>query len=338
MTALKEYERLEASGLWRATPDAQRRDVLVSLGDATLAISDSAERPLAHWSLPAIERMNPGQMPAIFAPGIDATETLELDDAQMIDAIDTVHRAIERRRPRRGWLRTGVLTVVLGGLVAGSVLWLPDALVRHATAVAPPAVRADTGLRLLRQIIRVSGERCDNRSARAALSALSQRVLGPGAGQIVVLPGGPEAAEHLPGNLVLVNRALIEDYDDAAPVAGFIIAELARAEATDPIARLLAKMGPWAAFQLLTQGEIPDDTLRAYAETLLKEPQDPLPEAAFLRRMGAAQIPVAPYAYAVDVTGEATVSLIESDPVDPNMARPVLSDAQWVALQEICTR
>lgn len=51
MTALKEYERLESGGLWRMTPQDQRRDVIVSFGDATLVISDSANRALSHWSL-----------------------------------------------------------------------------------------------------------------------------------------------------------------------------------------------------------------------------------------------------------------------------------------------
>lgn len=68
MTALTEYERLEASGLWRPNAYQQRRNVIVSMGDATLSISGTDEMPLAHWSLPAIERRNPGETPAIFAP------------------------------------------------------------------------------------------------------------------------------------------------------------------------------------------------------------------------------------------------------------------------------
>ena len=40
MTALSKYDRLEASGLWRPTPQDQRREVVVSIGDATLVISD----------------------------------------------------------------------------------------------------------------------------------------------------------------------------------------------------------------------------------------------------------------------------------------------------------
>ena len=50
MTALTEYQRLETSGIWRGAPDEQRRDVTVSLGDATVVIYDGAGRALAHWS------------------------------------------------------------------------------------------------------------------------------------------------------------------------------------------------------------------------------------------------------------------------------------------------
>ena len=56
MTALQKYERLEATGLWRETPDGQRREVVVSIGDATLVISDLNDTALTHWSLAAVER------------------------------------------------------------------------------------------------------------------------------------------------------------------------------------------------------------------------------------------------------------------------------------------
>ena len=68
MTALDKYDRLEATGLWRATPDDQRREVVVSLGDASLTMSDLNDCPLAHWSVAAIARANPGAMPALSAP------------------------------------------------------------------------------------------------------------------------------------------------------------------------------------------------------------------------------------------------------------------------------
>ena len=55
MTALKGYERLECTGLWRSGPAIQRREVVVSCGQATLILTDMQNRPLAHWSLAAVD-------------------------------------------------------------------------------------------------------------------------------------------------------------------------------------------------------------------------------------------------------------------------------------------
>ncbi|WOI56603.1 hypothetical protein [Palleronia sp. LCG004] len=336
MVVLRGYERLEASGLWTEAPGTDPRDVIVSLGDATISITDMSERPLTHWSLPATERQNPGEMPAIFAPGPDAAETLELDDTDMIEAIETVHRVIARHRPRHGWVRSAILGVILAALLAGGVLWLPGALVRHAASVAPPAVRADTGLRLLREITLIEGEPCQAEAARQPLAELSRRVLGPGGGQIVVLPDGPRTAEHLPGNIVLLDRTLVEDSDGPEAVAGYVVAELARAEAVDPIARLLEHAGPGAAVNLLTRGEIPDIALADYAQSLLSEPQDPLSAEIFLEKMEEARIPATPYAEAREAAGESMDPLIEADPVTAAEAEPVLPAGEWRALQQIC--
>ena len=54
MTAIKEFERLESLGLWRGLKDSQRREVVVSFGEATLVLSDINNRPITHWSLAAI--------------------------------------------------------------------------------------------------------------------------------------------------------------------------------------------------------------------------------------------------------------------------------------------
>ena len=105
MTALSEYARLETTGLWRETPDSQRREVVVSLGDATLVISTMTDSALSHWSLPAVHRLNPGKRPALYAPDAEADELLEISEPQMIEAIETLRRAIDRTRPKPGRLR-----------------------------------------------------------------------------------------------------------------------------------------------------------------------------------------------------------------------------------------
>jgi len=119
-TALSKYQRLEASGLWRADPEAQRIDVIVSVGEATLTITDLRERVLTHWSLAAIARANPGQRPAVYHPDGDPGETLELttDEVEMIAAIEKLRSAIARQRPRPGRLRLFGVLVSLSAVLA----------------------------------------------------------------------------------------------------------------------------------------------------------------------------------------------------------------------------
>ena len=68
-TALTQFQRLEAAGSWRPAPGEKLREVIVSIGEATLILSDpKSDAPLTHWSLPAVERLNPSVTPAIYTP------------------------------------------------------------------------------------------------------------------------------------------------------------------------------------------------------------------------------------------------------------------------------
>ncbi|WP_102106975.1 hypothetical protein [Oceaniglobus roseus] len=336
MTALTEYQRLEASGIWRSGPGAQRRDVIVSVGNATLAIYDMNEKALAHWSLAAVERCNPGQRPALYIPGPDADEMLEISDDTMIDAIGRVATAIARRRPRTGRLRYFIAAAALALTAFLAVFWLPGAMIHHTVRVVPPASRADIGARMLETIQRIAGRPCASPDAEAALDDLAEQVLPRKPVRLVVLSRGLGFAEHLPGGYILLNRALIEDFDGPGPVAGFILAEDERARETDPLERLLRAAGPLAAFRLLTTGSLPEEVLDGYAEALLLSDPAPLDEARLLARFAEAGIPSTAYAYALDASGEKTLPLIEGDPVSPEMARPIMPDGEWVALQGIC--
>lgn len=339
MTALKQYQRLEASGLWRASPEAQRADVIVSIGDATLVISDMQERALTHWSLAAVERANPGKRPAIYHPDGDPGETLELaeSEAEMIAAIEKLRSAIERRRPHPGRLRLVMLLAVLALVVIGAVLWLPGALRSHAVNVVPDVKRAEIGAALFRQIQRVTGPPCSSPEGRRALDQLAARLPGArGPGHLAVMRDGVDTTAHLPGGTVLIGHALVEDYDEPDVVAGYLVAERLRAEAYDPLRDLLEETPIWAAFRLLTTGEMEDDTLAAYAETLLTEPHEPLETDTLLTGFQAYEIRTTPYAYALDISGETTVGLIEADPFAGQTPPPVLDNSDWLRLQAIC--
>ncbi|MFV0360598.1 hypothetical protein [Tropicimonas sp.] len=336
MTALTKYSRLEAPGIWRADPQAQRRDVIVSFGDTSLVISDRNDRALSHWSLAAVVRINKGTRPALYTPSADGAETLEIEDGTMINAIETVRSAVLRGRPHPGRLRTGVVALVLAAVVAIALFWLPDALVRHTVSVVPEPTRAEIGAELLRAIGRVSGAPCRSARGDQALGRLHTRLIGPGKGSILVLREGVAESMSLPGGTILINRALVEDHESPDVVAGHILAEAQRRAADDPVQTLLESAGPVPTFRLLTTGHLPDGAIRAYAEQLISAQPAPVDRRALLKRFAAAGVSSSPYAYALDVTGETTLDLIESDPMRGHVTKPLLTDADWVALQEIC--
>jgi hypothetical protein len=339
VTALKRYARLECPGLWRAAPDAQRVDVVVSFGDASLVICDTADRPLSHWSLAAVARVNPGEAPALYTPSAEATELLEIDDDSMVDAIETVRRAVLRARPRGGRLRAAGLAACLAGVLAAIVWWLPDALVRHAVAIVPEASRQEIGARLFDALQRVTRPPCRGPRAERALAAVAGR-LAPGVpgriASLVVVPDGVAQALALPGGRIVAGRALVEDHENPEVLAGYVLAEAVRAGRAPPLADLLERSGTVATIRLLTTGHLPDAALERYAEARLTERATPPPTEALLAAFAAAGLPSTPYAHARDVTGETVLPLLEGDPMRGRTAAPLMSDGDWVALQNVC--
>ncbi len=309
MTVLSKYQRLECPGIWHPAADAQRQDVFVALGKASLILKDANDVALAHWSLPAVERLNPGTRPALYKPGADADELLEIADDTMIDAIRTVGRALARARARPGRVRRAVLLVSLGALAGLGVWWLPDALTRHTASLMPAGLRGEIGQRLLRELEPYAGRPCTGRGGLAALSALNDRLLPEGGWSIVVLPGGPAASAHLPGRMILVRRDTLVAAADPGALADVVLLEAARLRARDPMQDMMAEAGLAATFALLTRGAVSAETLRAHAGRVLVADPVALPDGALAAaRARAGLVPGA----------------------------PVLGDPAWLRLQGIC--
>lgn len=333
MTALQKYQRLECSGLWRATAAMQRRDVVVAFREATLVIADPrSEQPLSHWSLPAVQRMNPGATPALYSPDNGQAETLELDDPDMMAALDTVQDVLERRRPHPGRLRGWILAGSLMTVVALALFWLPAAMSRHAASVLPNTTRTEIGLLALQDLIRLTGSPCDAPLGRKAALGLAARLNGAGVEDIVIVREGVTQALALPGGIVVLNRALVETAEDAETAAGFALAAMIRANAVDPAVRLLDYAGPLATARLLATGKLPETALDGYAEGLLAQAPPPLPPDDILPVFRAQNLSLRAYAMALQDSG-----LEEADPFRGVTPDPVLADRDWVSLQAICT-
>jgi hypothetical protein len=338
MTALRKYQRLECGGLWRESPQDQRREVLVRFGDATLVLSDpKSGTAISHWSLPAIERINLGFEPPVFAPGPDATESLELTDPDMIAALGAVRHAVKAATARPGRLRGVLLAGLALAVVMAAVVWLPGALVRHTASVVPPAQRADIGQRALDDLVRVTGATCNNQLGLQALAALSERVFGPVDTPILyVLPEVVDQPLHLPGDVIILPRRLIEQANGPEAAAGAALVERLRSRAQDPIVPLLDYAGIKATLQLLTTANLPDTALNGYGEALLRATPAIPPDATLLAAFEAAQIPATPYALATDPEGKTTAALASGDPYKGLAPSPLIPDESWIALQGIC--
>lgn len=341
MTALRKYLRLECFGVWRAEAEGQRRDVAVSFGEASLILSDPRSNvPLAHWSLPAVLRVNPGTTPALYAPDGDSDEILELDDGDMIDALDTVQRVLARSRRGGARMRLAVLGGSVIALLAVSVFWLPDALLHHTASVVPLAKRAEIGAAILAEL-EASGlaTPCRAPLGLRALTRLQERLATPPGLRVAVMSGAavPDA-RLLPGRIVVLGDGMIAAHDTPEVAAGHILAETLRNTRDDPLLPALRHAGLAATFRLLTTGEMAAADLRGYGARLMASPQAALDEAALLARFAETGIRSTPYAFALDPSGEATLGLIEADPFRASPPpRPVLGDGDWISLQGICT-
>ncbi|WP_223877815.1 hypothetical protein [Histidinibacterium aquaticum] len=328
---------MESTGLWRPDPDAQRRDVIVSFGEATLVVSDGSGRALTHWSLPAIERLNPKDFPALYAPDTEGLETLEIAEEDMIDAIERVRRVVARSRPRPGRLRVVGVALSIAAVLALGVFWLPGALIEQTLAAVPAAKRSEIGATVLGHLQRLTGPACRSPAGQQALSELRTRVLGPGAGgQLIVLPSGQVGSLYLPGGIIALGRPLVEEVEDPTVTAGHVLATAAQVQVRDPLEAILREAGLRATFRLFTTGDLPPETLSTHAETILAAPPPPPDAEVLLPLFEAAELPVRPYAYSRDETGESVLPLIEADPMEGRDVPLVMRDSDWVALQNIC--
>lgn len=339
MTALTQYSRLEATALWRQTPEVQRREVIVSIGDATLVITNINDQALTHWSLAAVVRANHGASPAIFHPDGDPGETLEFfeDEAEMVKAIEKLRLNIARRRPRKGRLRVGILMLSLITIAALGVFWLPNAMLTHTLSIVPEVKRVQIGDKLLSYIKTMTGPPCNDPAGQASLNVLSKRLFEPAQDpQLTVVPSSLSGTLHLPGQRILIGRTLVEDPEEPEVLAGYILAEATRMGQEDPLHNLLKHAGSIETFRLLTTGMLGEDSLKAFAEFTLMAPQVAVNQHALLARFKAAKVHSSPYTYTLDTNDKKSLALIEDDPFIKSNTPVVLSDADWVKVQNIC--
>jgi len=332
MTALKEYTRLESGGIWTEAPGQQPREAIVSFGNATLVISGEDGKPISHWSLPAVQRLNAGERPAIFQPDAGLTETLEIEDSTMIDAIEKVRKSIARKRPTKSKMRFPLSLIAILAVIALSIFYLPKVIQKQTLAAVPHTKRVEIGTTILGHMQSVSGQSCRSPQGRQALRQLHTRLLGKDAGgQLIVAPFGIADAIALPGGIIVLDETMSLAVDEPAVTAGYILVAHAERIKTDPLHPVLESAGLSATFKLFTTGELPDQVLKHYANAVMMQANSHVDPSSLTMVFDTAQVQSAPYGVHRNIP-----ELVTNDPMSNREAPIILGDGAWVSLQGIC--
>lgn len=332
MTAIKEFERLEALGLWRDRKDAQRREVVVSFGDSTLVLSDINNRPITHWSLAAIEHAGSSDEGTIFTVDELGEETLEIEDPLMIAAIGKIRSAIDARRPHPGRLRWFLGAGILIAFIGFSVFWLPNALTRYAASIIPDSKAVEIGDALIKSIQKTTGSACSSPAGERALRRLEERVIGAPSNRIRIVELGSKPSLHLPGGNILLNYRLAVEYPDARVMAGYAIMERAAEDEKEPLLSLFKSMGVRKTLRFLGTGNVNPDDLESFADMRLFGPVSKPNAQTMLELFTVAEVPRTPFARAAK-----RPDLLTEPDLPPEAVEPILEDNDWVNLQEICS-
>ncbi len=277
MTALERYDWLEAVGQWREGPDAPLREVIVSFRDATLVLSDLAERPLGHWALAGMQALRVEGGATVYSTTPEGYETLAIRDAQMNEAIAAVTRAPARNpAPPRRSFRLPAMVAALASLAA-ALNWGPGLIRDQALRMVSPEQAAEFGDRMLIEAMETTGPLCAAPAGVRALDRMAAVLAAPGETltlHVTDLSTGPAA--RLPGRRVLLDRQAVEASEGPSDLAALVPQP---PPGGGPTADLIAETGVLGGLRFIFTGRIDDATLARATAAALAPPPTTAPPA-----------------------------------------------------------
>tara|TARA_B110000259_G_scaffold52954_1_gene62334 strand:- start:918 stop:1931 length:1014 start_codon:yes stop_codon:yes gene_type:complete len=336
MTALKKYQRLECIGLWRSDLSAQRREVILSFGKATLVLTDSQNRVLSHWSLAAVEVQKGKMGEATLRPGAEAEETIEIKDKIMLEALLKVRKEINQTGAHPGKLRLIIAIVTLIAISSVTIFLGPPALVSYASKVLPTAKRLQLGQAIRQHIGQLAGPYCENPEGTIAVQKLAKRLNSKNLKQILVLPGYREKAIVIPGGIVILFKNMIKTTSNPEVTAGYILSALADYENEEPIQLHLSKVGFPISLSLIISNELSETQIDKLAKNALALSPHPASNSSILNKFRTTQVSSTPFARIL--SNKNSEYLINNDPYPENSPNLVLPDGAWLGLQAICLK
>ncbi len=266
MTAIDKYTRLEALGQWREGPNTPPREVVVSFGNATLLLSDLNENPLCHWAMAATSRLSLDGANAVYTPDTEGFETLEIDDAEMVEAIAQVSRAAVNRNHRTPWLRW----IFIGLLVAatGAIFYTtPSLLQGQAVRMTGPESARKLGTDM---VAALETDTCRNPQADVARDIFQSRLF-PDGRALLLIARDQQHATVFPGGVVVIGGDALQAMRGPSDLARLATTLFAQSEVA--LAQMFEASSPRELFKYITTGQLSDERLAQAAQSIVDGPE-----------------------------------------------------------------
>ncbi|HKK36384.1 MAG TPA: M48 family metallopeptidase [Paracoccaceae bacterium] len=368
-TALARYARLEAVGDWWDGETARPREVIVKFGRSSLTLYGFDETPLAHWALAGLRRIDaPGEPGTLrLTPDVDGDERLVLRDPEMIEAIRAVCPDLDRAAPSNGsWRRVALWAAGALTSIALLVFVIVPALAERLAPMIPPERAAALGDAVLERIgpLMGGGEVCAAPAGRAALARMTLRLTEAAPLEtpvkVSVWRSPTLNAFAVPGGRIVILSGLIDAAEGPEEVAAVLAHELGHVAARDPLRSALRRAGTAGLLGLFVGDFVGGAVVVATAEAAISAAYSREAETAAdryaHRLLGEAGLPASALAgffesladrgagaegfakhFASHPDLEARAEAARSaDHVGDGAYDPVLDDAGWIALQQIC--
>ena len=129
---------------------------------------------------------------------------------------------------------------------------------------------------------------------------------------------------------------LLDTHDAPDVLAGYVVAETARASQASALSDLLRDAGTFNALRFLATGEMSQSALRIHADQMISRPHVDVDSADLVDAFQSARVPTRPYAETLEGNDTLKERLRARDPYVAGIAPTIMSDNAWVTLQSIC--
>ena len=332
MTALDDFDRLEAVGRLQRTPKESPKEVLVTFGEATLTMHElksSGDIPLAHWSLGAIEKLQNRDNLTIYRLSGNHGETLTIDDATLRDALDKV--LAERRPPKeekrahRSLWRPAV--IIAGALAAYFIL--PSLVLSTARNMISPERAALLTSDMITEIETRTGPPCSTPLAEVALERLARRLDPNGISTLSIQDLGDADVISFPNGQVFLGAHVLQATRTNSEIAAWAAVGIAGVIDSPALDKLFEDGGIMDGFRFLSQGELPESSKKRAVDYMLTN-------TVSINEATAQNATVILQNARLSTGGLDQIMMQENVTSTSADATPIMTDQEWSALRNVC--